>query len=100
MLDARARIQSALDRSGVSLRRRADVSGVITSSQLSKYLRGVTCDTQHARAVVETAEALADLIERGELFPTDTVERMQAAIAEDRACIEAAAEALRLLDAK
>lgn len=98
MLDARARIQSALDRSGVSLRRLAYVSGVITSSQLSKYLRGITYETQHARAVVETAEALADLIERGDLFTTDTVERMKAAVAADRARIESAVDALRMLN--
>lgn len=97
MPDARTRIQTAIARSGLSLRRIADVSGVVNSSQLSKFMRGVQFDLLHARTVVETAETLADLYERGEVFRTDSVERMREAVEADRAKIESAVEALALL---
>lgn len=97
MISARERIQAALDRCGVSLRRLAAVSGVITSSHLSKYLRGITFETQHERILVETAETLADLIQRGELFKTDSVARMKAAVAADRAKTAQSLETLRFL---
>lgn len=98
MIAPRERLQAAIDRSGLSLRKLAKVyDGAVDHTQISRFLHGRLWQPEWATDAVLLAEQVADLIASGVIAASDPVERIRQAVEADRQQTAAAFDALRLL---
>lgn len=98
MLSPRERLQAAINRSRLSLRKLAKVyGGPVDHTQLSRFLHGRLWQPEWTSGVVRLAEQISDLIDNGVIAASDPVERIQQAVEADRQRIEGAVDALRML---
>lgn len=91
------RIQNARERSGISLRKLAELAGVCNHTVLSKYLRRVQWELAGSRHIAEVAELVADLVEGGRAHSSDSVEELRRVLEAEQRRLEAGADALRQL---